>query len=85
MIRNQDIYMDGARLRELLAVSLDQPPVSTQSAELVWTYRVRHNHPPPPPGASENPYLVFASGTMPFVGTARFDVARWDRSNFGLL
>lgn len=83
--RQPVIYVDAARLGELLADSLTQPPVTTDSGEFVWTYRIRQNDLLPTDSGTEFPYLVFASGHLPYVGTARFDVARWDRSNFGLL
>ncbi len=79
------LYIDGARLDELLAAALDHPPIDLESDEVIWAYRVRQNDPLPGNGASAPPYLVFASGHLPFAGTARFDLARWDRSNFGLL
>jgi hypothetical protein len=79
------LYIDGARLGELLAAALAQPPIDLESGEVIWAYRVRQNHPLPATGESEPPYLVFASGHLPFIGTARFDLARWDRSNYGLL
>jgi hypothetical protein len=82
---SETLYLDGARLDELFAASFTQPPIDTESGELLWIYRVRQNHPLPATAESETPCLVFASGHLPFVGTARFDVARWDRSNFGLL
>jgi hypothetical protein len=83
--RSQTIYIDGARLRELLEVSLAQSPIDVETGEAVFVYRPRQNHPPPPAGGSEERYSVFASGHLPYVGTSRFDLARWDRSNFGLL
>lgn len=82
--RDPTPFMDGTRLRELLDLALDHPPIDLSAPEMIWTYQIRQNHPPPPAG-SVNPYVVFASGFLPFLGTARFDVARWDRSNFGLL
>jgi hypothetical protein len=83
--RQPSIYADGARLVELIRASLAQPPIDTVSGEFVWTYRVRLNDLLPGESGVELPYLVFASGHLPCVGTARFDLARWDRSNFGLL
>jgi hypothetical protein len=83
--RQPHIFIDGARLVELVSMSLAHPPVDTESGEFLWTYRARQNDLLPTESGSEFPYLVLASGHLPFVGTARFDLARWDRSNFGLL
>jgi hypothetical protein len=80
--REPRIYVDGARLRELVETSFGQPPVDPAGGEFLWTYRVRQNHRLPSESGTDSPYLVFASGHMPYVGTARFDVARWDRANY---
>ncbi len=84
-IRSRTIYIDGARLRELLEVSPTHPPIDTETQEVMFVFRTRQNHPPPSVDASEQAYSVFASGHLSYVGTARFDLARWDRSNYGLL
>jgi hypothetical protein len=83
--RDPAIHIDGARLAELLALSLAEPPVDAPGEEFLWTYRVRQNDLLPAETGPRRPYLVFASGHLPYVGTARFDLARWERSNFGLL
>ena len=80
--REPNPFMDGARLRDLLHVASSYPPIDLASPEMLWVYQIRQNHPPPPPGGIEHPYLAFASGFMPFFGTARFDVARWDNANY---
>lgn len=83
--REPTIYIDGVRLPELVAQSLLQLPIDTITGEFVWAYRVRQNDLLPTETGTECPYLVLASGHLPYVGTARFDLARWDRSNFELL
>lgn len=79
------IYVDGTRLSELVAYALTLLPIDLLSGEFIWTYRVRQNDLLPNQSGIEFPYLLIASGHAPYVGTARFDLARWDRSNFGLL
>lgn len=79
------IYVDGTRLVELVTYALAQLPIDLLGEEFIWTFRVRQNDLLPNESGVEFPYLVFASGHVPYVGTARFDLARWDRSNFGLL
>jgi hypothetical protein len=83
--RAEAIHMDSARLRELLNLSLTHPPIDTETDEVVFIYRPHRNKPLPPASAAEQTYAVFASGHLPYVGTARFDLARWNRSNYGLL
>jgi hypothetical protein len=84
-LRSEAIHMDSARLRELLDLSLTHPPIDTESEEVLVIYRPHRNKPLPPASAEEQTYAVFASGHLPYVGTARFDLARWNRSNYGLL
>jgi hypothetical protein len=83
--RDPLIYIDGVRLPELIGQSLTQLPIETQSGEFVWTYRIRQNDLFPTDPGTEFPFLVLASGHLPYVGTARFNLARWNRSNFELL
>ncbi len=84
-VRGSELFTEGARVRSLIQASFDFPGFGVAGPEMFWAYRVRDNHPPPPPAAAELPYVLFASGFMPFFGHSRFDLSRWDRSNFGLL
>ena len=79
------IYVDGARVGELVSASFAHLPIAAGPDEFMWLYRVRQNDLLPAESGTEYPYAMFASGHLPYVGTARFDLARWDRSNFGLL
>jgi hypothetical protein len=83
--REPAIYIDGERVPELLRTALAHRPFDLESGEFLWTYHVRQNHPLPADGGGAPTCLVFASGHLPFAGTARFDLARWDRSSLGLL
>jgi len=76
------LFIDGARLRELLAGALVLPPIDLTSEEFLWALHVRQNQQLSASGAAPAPYLAFASGHHPFVGTARFDLARWDLANY---
>jgi hypothetical protein len=64
--------------------SMAYPPLDVNSEEMVWLYLVRENmqsiaaSPTNPPRS----YLVFARGELPFYGDARYDVSRWDYSNY---
>ena len=79
--RGPVLFAEGARLGSLLARSREHPPVDAGSPEFLWVYRVRQNHHPAPAA----PYVVFAGGAMPYFGTARYDLSRFDLSNFEIL
>jgi hypothetical protein len=51
---------------------------------MIWLYAVRENIQAIDTATANPPlaYLIFASGHMPFYGAARYDVNRWDYSNF---
>lgn len=75
-------FINAARLETLIRESLVYPPIDTTSGEVVWLYRVRENRMPEAP--AQPPYLVFASGHIPYQADAQFDLAYWDFSNFAL-
>ncbi len=74
------LFIEGARLRLLTRSAVYFPPIDLSSNELVWIYRIRENAQHAHDGIQ--PYLAFASGVVPYLGEARFDVARWDYANY---
>lgn len=79
------VFIEGARIESLLNIARHYPPIDLTSEEFVWIYLVRENvetianqllTPP------QQAYLVFANGNVPFMAEARFNLARWDYSNF---
>ena len=84
--REPSIVTEGARLHDLVLRSYPYPAIDLESPEMLWIYRVRENTLGPGPTApGAPPFAVFASGFMPYFGRARFDVARWNLSNYELL
>ncbi len=88
MICRQPVIIEGAKfeaaMRESLSyppVDLSYPPVDTESGEFLWLYLVRENIESVFNGTGI-PYMIFASGHMPYIGDARYDLARWDYSNY---
>jgi hypothetical protein len=80
-------FINAARVESLVRESLCYPPIDTQSAEVVWLYRVRENRTEIELGtATKKPpsYLIFASGHLPYRGDAQFDLSSWNYSNFAL-
>lgn len=80
----QPVYVEGAQVEPLLRHSLSYPAIDLNSQEMVWLYKVRENRESIANATATPPqaYMIFASGHVPFYGEARFDVARWDYSNY---
>jgi len=80
-------FINAARLEALVRDSLCYPPIDARGDELVWLYRVRENGMAIDfAGREKAPRscLVFASGHMPYLGDAQFDLAHFDYANYAL-
>jgi hypothetical protein len=80
----EPVFVEGARLERAIRESISYPPLTLDTGELIWLYQIRQNQQPIDaggPGAPQ-PYLIFSSGHMPFYGEARFDVNRYNYSNY---
>ncbi len=75
--RQPPIVIEGARLQWLLRMSLQFPPLELSRKELIWLYLVNENQQAMSKPPRPQPYLVFASGYLPFVGAPRYDAAHW--------
>jgi hypothetical protein len=78
-------YIAATRLEDLIHKSFSYSPIDlSHKEELIHLYLVRENmeafdlHQSNPP----QPYLIFSSGHIPFIGEARFNLAHWNYSNF---
>lgn len=79
----EPVYLEGARVETLLRDSWSYPPVDLSSGEMFWLYWVRENAQAIlQSSVPMQTCLIFASGQMPFAADPRFDVARWNYSNF---
>lgn len=80
----EPVFIEGARFERLMRESVCFPPFNLGTGELIWLYQVRQNTQTIAhggAGASQH-YLIFSSGHMPFCGEARFDVNRYNYSNY---
>jgi hypothetical protein len=53
--------------------------------EMIWLYRVRENRMAidfAKGGQQPRSYLVFASGHLPFIGDAQFDLGHYNYANY---
>ncbi|MDX6406409.1 MAG: hypothetical protein QOH70_3864 [Blastocatellia bacterium] len=80
----EPVFIEGARFEHLIRESISYSPLKLDTKELIWLYQVRQNMQPVDAGGSgaPQPYLIFSSGHMPFCGEARFDVNRYNYSNY---
>ena len=78
-------FVEGARLEGLLQTALPYAPISLASNELVWLYELHENRDSRTwTGSVGGPYVVFASGYVPYAADAQFDLSHWDYANFAL-
>jgi len=78
-------FVEGARLDALVRGALSFAPITLADGELIWLYEVHENRDPRAWTASVGgPYIVFASGYVPYAADAQFDLAHWDYANFAL-
>lgn len=77
------VFINGAAANSLAQSGLRYPPIELRERELVWIYVVRENgQANERTPTSTNRYMYFATGQMPFVGDARFNVSRWNYANY---
>jgi hypothetical protein len=78
------VFIEGAKLEPLFRNSLSCKPIDLTSGEMIWLYQVRENMQSIDLGGvvTPLPYMVFASGYVPFIGDAQFDLSRWKYSNY---
>jgi hypothetical protein len=74
-------FIDARLLGVLQEEALAYPPTDLDAKELVRVYRPWQNHRAAAEGRAQ-PVAVFASGLSPDLAAARFDLARYDYSNY---
>jgi hypothetical protein len=81
---SKPVFIEGARLPDLIHRSFSFPPIDLNSKEVSWLYLVRENSEAIENQEADAPkgYLVISNGHMPFAGAAHFDLSRWDYSNY---
>lgn len=80
----EPLYLEAARLESLVRLGSQHTPIELVDGEMLWLYRVRENAEAALATTvpAVQPYLVFATGHMPYMGHAKHDVARFDYSNY---
>jgi hypothetical protein len=75
------LAIEGARVRHVISLGFSFPPIDLTSGELVWTYVIRENRDSLSVANPIQPYILFASGHIPYLGEARINVGRVSYSN----
>lgn len=78
----QTQFIDSRQIGALQQQALAGTPTDLASGEYLWVYRPWQNAQALSQGRAVQPLLVFASGQMPELAVARFDLARADFSNY---
>lgn len=81
--RLDDVAMlDGERLQPLMREALMHEPVNLTSDEKIQVYLIRENFLAAQAEQVKQITAVFAKRSLPYYGTARFDLADWNLSRF---
>jgi hypothetical protein len=75
-------FIDARQLGQLQQLALALAPTDTASGEYLRVYRPWQNVRAMHDGQAVQPVLVFASGLLPELALARFDLTRFDYGNF---
>lgn len=75
-------YLDVRQLAALRAAALAAEPTDLVSKEFLWAYRPWQGVQAMRNGKTVQPFILFASGLVPDLAQARFDMARFDYSNY---
>jgi hypothetical protein len=82
------VHINAAQVEPLLRESLSTPAIRSASNEVVWLYAVAENMIAGIKASADDgitdPYLIFASGNVPYRADARFNLHRWNYANFAL-
>ena len=83
IVYRNPVFLEGARLEPLLRDSLRYPAFDLTDPTMVWIYGTRESSQAlSGGGAVPLASYIFASGHMPYYAASRFDVSRWDYTNF---
>jgi hypothetical protein len=75
-------FIDARLLGALREAALVCAPTDVTQKEFLWVYRAWQNVKAAQDGRTVQPMVVFASGLTPDIAVARFDMARFDFSNY---
>jgi len=77
---DKEVFMEGAKLSSLLRLSYLHPSIDLDREEFMWLYLVRENR-ESPGDLTQQPYIVFSDGRIPYQGDGQYDLAYWEYAN----
>jgi hypothetical protein len=69
------VFLEGAMVNPLIDMSLNFAPLNLANKDPIKLFNVVD-------GPTTRPYVLFVSAYVPFQAEARFDITRWNFSNF---
>jgi hypothetical protein len=72
---HKPVYIEGSMVEPLIEMSLKHAPLSLVNKDPIKLFNVVD-------GGITRPYVLFISAYVPFQAEARFDITRWNLSNF---
>lgn len=84
MTYREPVYIEGVLTHALIHEALTYPPIDLSSSEMIWLYWIRENIKLIKENSFSTPqaYLMFVNGHLPYRGSARFDLNRWNYTNY---
>jgi hypothetical protein len=81
----QPVFIDVAQVDELVRSSILYGPIDLSEHQVIWLYRVRENVLGKSASVPTHPFIIFASGHIPPIGTGRYNLGHWNYSNYVIL
>jgi hypothetical protein len=75
------VFIEGAKLVDLLAESFRFSPIDLAREEAIRLYVVRENEEGSTSSLHDQPYVLFANGHMAYRGDGQFDLSYWNNAN----
>lgn len=72
---HEPVFLEGAMVNPLIDMSLNFAPLNLANKDPIKLFNVVD-------GPTTRPYVLFISAYVPFQAEARFDITRWNFSNF---
>lgn len=85
VVHHPVVRIEGARLGAMVRTALTYPSHDLGSSVTMWVYRVRENERASATrtlASPPQPFAIFASGHMAYMGDPHFDVNRWEFGNW---
>ena len=75
-------FIDSALVSAVLHQAMTYESIDVSEKEMVWIYKVWQNEQAIDGEAQAQPHIIFTNAHIPYRATARFDVSRWNYSNY---